>query len=147
MTEGSETFAPLQLQRVASSAPWSLVALVLMYAGIAADQPWEKFVGFGGAVVLTLVSYRAAKLRMVLGTDVIVVSWLGGKHYPWSAVDRFVVNDKGLAIKLRGGLEESVPAFPMGGWLIKTFRDSMLADLEQTRDRAERYRRRGRHGG
>ena len=48
---------------------------------------------------------------------------------------------QGLAIRLRSGLEVPVPAFPMGGTLIRGVRESMRADLEKTLARAERYRR------
>lgn len=143
MSEESETFAPMQMQRVASSVPWSLVALVLIYGGLAGDEPKDKIIGFGGAALATLVSYRAARMRMVLdGEDVLIVGWIKSSRVPWSDVDQFVLNAKGLAVKRRGGIEESVPAFAMGGWVLKSVRNSMHADLAQTLERAERYRRR-----
>jgi len=133
--------APLQLQRLASSAPWSLVALILFYGGTAGHGVRAKLIGYGGAVLFTAVAYRAARLRLLLGEDVVVIGWLGPKHYGWSEIEKFVVNDKGLAIRMRGGLEIPVPAFPMGGAVFKRLRESVRADLEATLARAERYRR------
>jgi hypothetical protein len=136
-----ETMAPVRLQRVASSVPWSLVALILFYGGLAGHSALSKVIGFGGAALFTLVSFRAARLRMLLGQDVVVVGWLGAKHYPWAEIEKFVLNDKGLAIRMRGGLEIPVPAYPVGGTFTKRIRESMLAELEQTLERAERFRR------
>lgn len=142
MADEIEIMAPLQLARVASSVPWSLVALILMYGGLSGTSIRDKIIGFGGAIVLTVVAWRAARLRLLLGPDVVVVGWLGSKHYPWSEIDKFVVNDKGLAMRMRGGLEVPIPAFPMGGAVFKKVQASMQADLEQNLERAEKYRRR-----
>jgi hypothetical protein len=90
-----ETMAPLQMQRLASSAPWSLVSLILLYGGMAGHTVNSKIIGFGGAAVLALVSFRAARLRLLLGPDVVIVGWLKSTHYPWSEIDKFVLNDKG----------------------------------------------------
>lgn len=142
VSEDSETFAPLQMQRLASSVPWSLVALVLIYGGLAGNELKDKIIGFGGAALATGVSYRSARMRLVLGEDVTIVGWFKSTHLRWSDVERFVLNDKGLAVKMRGGIEEGVPAFAMGGFMFKSIRNSMRADLQQTVERAERYRRR-----
>ncbi|MGQ0464503.1 MAG: hypothetical protein ACT4QG_04190 [Sporichthyaceae bacterium] len=143
MSEETESFAPAQMQRLASSVPWTLVALVLIYGGLAGDEAKDKIIGFGGAALAMVVSFRAAKMRLVLdGDEVLIVGWLKARRIPWSDVDRFVLNTKGLAVKTRGGIEESVPAFAMGGWILKSIRNSMQADLQQTLEKAERYRRR-----
>lgn len=143
MSSESETFAPLQMQRVASSVPWTLVALILIYGGSAGDEVKDKIIGFGGAALAMLVGYRSARMRLILDEqDVTIVGWIKAKHLPWSDVERFVINDKGLAVKMRGGIEEAVPAFAMGGGLFKTIKASVRADLEKTLERAERYRRR-----
>ncbi len=136
-----ETLAPVRLQRLASFLPWALVSMILLYGGQAGSGTADRVIGYGGAAVLAAVSYRAARLRMILGEDVIVVGWLRSRRIRWKEIERFVVNDKGLAIRLRGGLEESVPAFPMGGWLFTSMRDSMRADLDRILAKAERARR------
>jgi hypothetical protein len=135
-----EEIGQLGVQRLASSVPWSLVALILIYAAIAGDTTRDRVIGFGGAALVTAVAVRAARLRLLLGDDVVVVGWLGAKHYAWSEIEKFVVNDKGLAMRMRGGLELQIPAFPMGAWMFKKMRDSMRADLETTLARVERYR-------
>jgi hypothetical protein len=129
------------MQRLASFLPWALVSLILLWGGQLGDSPSDKVIGFGGAAVLAVVSYRAARLRLLLGDEVVVVGWFRSHHIPWTDVEKFVVNEKGLAVRLRGGLEEAVPAFQMGGWLFRSMRDSMAADLERQRARAEEYRR------
>ncbi|MGQ0846157.1 MAG: hypothetical protein ACT4QF_18705 [Sporichthyaceae bacterium] len=144
MSQGRETIAPLQMQRLATSVPWTLVALVLIYGALAGDETKDKIIGFGGAALSMVVSFRAARMRLVLGDDVEVVGWFRARHVQWSEIDRFVLNDKGLAIKMRGGIEETVPAFSMGGAIFKKVRASMEADLQQSLERAERYRRRAR---
>lgn len=136
-----EEIGQLGLQRLASSVPWSLVALILIYGGIAGGSTRDHVIGFGGAVLVTAVAFRAARLRLLLGDDVVVVGWLRATHYQWSEIEKFVVNDKGLALRMRGGLEVQIPAFPMGAWMFRRLRDSMRADLERTLARAERYRR------
>jgi hypothetical protein len=143
-----ETMTPVRMQRLASSAPWSLVALILFYGGLAGHTAMSKLIGFGGAALFTAVSMRAARLRLLLGQDVVVVGWLGAKHYPWAEIEKFVINDKGLAIRMRGGLEVGVPAYPVGATFSKRLRASMFAELEQVLERAERFRtqRRGSRG-
>lgn len=142
MSEENESIAPLRLQQLASSVPWSLVALVLIYGGAAGGEPKDKIIGFGGAALATLVAWRAARMRMVLTpAEVLVVGWVNAKRIPWSDVDHFLIGDRGLAVKLRGGLEERVGAFAVGGGLFKTMRESQKADLQGVLERAERYRR------
>lgn len=136
-----ETLAPVRLQRLASFVPWALISLILLYGGQAGSSTADHVIGYGGAAVFFLVSYRAARLRMILGEDVIVVGWLRSIRVKWTEIERFVVNDKGLAIRMRGGLEQNVPAFPMGGWLFRSVGNSMRADLERTCTQAERARR------
>lgn len=136
-----ETLAPVRLQRLASFLPWALVSMILLYGGQVGSGTVDHVIGYGGAAILALVSYRAAKMRMILGEDVIVIGWAGKTRHKWSEIEKFVVNPKGLAIRLRGGLEEQVPAFSMGGWLLKSMRDSMRADLERVCAKAEQHRR------
>ena len=136
-----ETLAPVRLQRLTSFLPWALVSLILLWGGQLGDNNRDRVIGYGGAVLMAVVSYRAARLRLHLGDEVVIVGWLRSRRVPWTEIEKFVVNDKGLAIRMRGGLEESVPAFPMGAWLFRSMRDSMRADLDQTCARAERYRR------
>lgn len=136
-----ETLAPVRLQRLTSFLPWALVSLILLWGGQLGDSTRDKVIGYGGACVMAAVSYRAARLRMLLGDEVVVVGWFRSRRVPWTEVEKFVVNDKGLAIRMRGGLEEAVPAFPMGGWLFRSMRDSMRADLDRVCEKAERYRR------
>jgi hypothetical protein len=136
----TEEIQQLRVQRLAASVPWTLVALILIYGGIAGHGAKDKIIGFGGAFLVTLIALRAARLRLMLGDDVIVVGWFGNKHYAWSEIEKFVVNDKGLAMRMKGGLELQIPAFPMGPSLIKKLRESMRADLEQTLARVEKYR-------
>lgn len=136
-----ETLAPVRLQRLTNFIPWALISLILLYGGQAGSSTADRVIGYGGAAVFFLVSYRSARLRMILGEDVIVVGWLRATRVKWADIDRFVVNDKGLAIRMRGGLEESVPAFPMGGWLFRSMRDSMRTDLARVCAQAERFRR------
>ena len=136
-----ETLAPVRLQRLASFLPWALVSLILLWGGQAGDSTFDKVIGYGGAAVLAGVSYRAARLRMMLGDQVVVVGWLRAERLPWTEIERFLVNDKGLAIRMKGGLERQVPAFPMGGWLFRSMRDSMRADLDRMCEKAERARR------
>ncbi len=148
MSEPTETLAPMQMQRVASSVPWTLVALVLIYGALAGDETKDKLIGFGGAALSMLVGYRAARMRMVMGgDDVLLVGWFKSVRIPWGDVERFMLTDKGLAIKMRGGLEQPVPAFAMGGFTFKTMRDSMRSDLQLSLEKAERYRRRVRPRG
>jgi len=135
-----EEIGQLGFQRLASSVPWALIALILSYGGIAGGGTRDKVIGFGGAVLVTIVAVRAARLRLLLGDDVVVVGWLSARHYAWSEIERFVVNDKGLAMRMRGGLEVQIPAFPMGAWMVKRHRERMRADLEQTLARVERHR-------
>ncbi|HZZ48919.1 MAG TPA: hypothetical protein VFE65_18730 [Pseudonocardia sp.] len=141
MADEVEEMAPLRLQRVASSAPWSLVALILLYGGLAGHSALSRLTGFGGAVLFTVVSYRAARLRLLLGPEVVVVGWLGSKRYPWSDIEKFVLNDKGVAIRMRGGIEVAIAAYPRGGSMIRKLQDSINTDLEQVVDRAERFRK------
>jgi len=136
-----ETLAPVRLQRLASAVPWALVGLILLWGGLLGDSGGDKLIGFGGAAVLTVVAFRAARLRLVLGDEVVVVGWTQSRRFPWSEVERFVVNEKGLAIRLRGGLEESVPAFAMGGWTLRSKREAMRNSLDELCARAEEYRR------
>jgi hypothetical protein len=140
VAEDSEEINQLRVQRLVASVPWTLVALILIYGGLAGDGTKDKILGFGGAFLVTLVALRAARLRLVLGNDIVVVGWFGNKHYAWSELDRFVVNDNGLAMRMKGGLELQIPAFPMGPSLLKTLRESMRTDLEQTLARVEKYR-------
>ena len=133
------------MRQLASSVPWSLIALILIYGGLAGDEAKDKLIGFGGAALATLIAFRAARMRMVLGQqDVLVTGWVRAKRIPWADVDRFVLNDRGLAIKLHGGLEERIPAFAMGGSLLRSVRESQRADLKDALERAERYRRKAR---
>lgn len=142
VSEENESIAPLRMQQLASSVPWSLVALILIYGGMAGGETKDLIIGFGGAALATLVAFRAARMRMVLTpTEVHVVGWVNAKRIPWSEVERFLLTDKGIAIKLRGGLEERVGAFAVGGALFKSVRQSQLADLQGILERAERYRR------
>lgn len=142
MSDDNESIAPLRMQQLASSVPWSLVALVLIYGGAAGGETKDKIIGFGGAALATLVAFRAARMRMVLTpADVLIVGWVNAKRIPWSDVDRFLLTDRGIAVKLRGGLEERVTAFSMGGGLFKSIRESQKADLQGVLERAERYRR------
>jgi hypothetical protein len=136
-----ETLAPVRLQRLTSFLPWALVSLILLWGGQIGDSTGDKVIGYGGAAVLAVVSYRAARLRMLLGDDVVVIGWFRARRVPWTEIEKFVVTDKGLAIRMKGGLEESVPAFPMGGWILRSMRDSMRADLDRTCEKAERFRR------
>lgn len=136
-----ETFAPVRLQRLASFVPWALISLILLWGGQLGGGTDDKVIGYGGAAILAVVSFRAARLRMMLGEEVLVIGWFGTKRYQWAQVEKFIVNSKGLAIRMRGGLEEQVPAFPMGGWLLRSMRNSMVADLERVAGAAERFRR------
>jgi hypothetical protein len=136
-----EEIGQLGAQRFASAVPWLLVALILVYAALAGDSHRDKVIGLGGAVLVAAVAVRAARLRLLLGDDVVVVGWLRAKHYAWSEIEKFVVNDKGLAMRMRGGLELQIPAFPMGAWMIKKMRDTMRADLDRTLVRVEKHRR------
>ena len=136
-----ETLAPVTMQRVTAFLPWALVAVILLLGGLVGTSSSDKLIGFGGAVVLFGVALRAARLRLLLGEDVAVVGWFGTRRVPWKEVERFVVNEKGLAIRMRGGLEEGVPAFAMGGWVLKSVRARMQAELERTCERAEEFRR------
>lgn len=135
-----EEIGQLGMQRLTSWVPWALVALILVYAAIAGDSTRDKVIGFAGAVLVTGVALRAARLRLLLGEDVAVVGWLGTKHYAWSEIEKFVVNDKGLAMRMRGGLELQIPAFPMGAWMFNRMRERMRADLETTLARLEKRR-------
>lgn len=142
MSEEIESIAPLRLQQLASSVPWSLVALILIYGGSAGDEPKDKIIGFGGAALATLVAFRAARMRMVLTpTEVLLVGWVNAKRIPWAEVDRFEIGERGMVVKLRGGLEEKITAFAVGGGLFRSMRQSQLADLQGVLERAERYRR------
>jgi hypothetical protein len=141
VADESETLTPVRMHRVASSLPWSLVGMLLLAGGSAGHTVFSKVVGFGGAALFMLVSLRAARLRLQLGPDVVVVGWLTSTHYPWSEIDKFVLNDKGLAIRMRGGLEIAVPAYPYGGAVFKKMQQSMEADLEQVLARAEQFRK------
>jgi hypothetical protein len=136
-----ETLAPVRLQRLASFLPWALVSLILLWGGQLGSGTGDKVIGYGGAAVLAVVSFRAARLRMVLGDEVVVVGWYRSQRVPWREIEKFVVTDKGLAIRMRGGLEQSVPAFPMGGWLFRSMRNSMRADLDRTCAQAEHARK------
>jgi hypothetical protein len=136
-----ETLAPVRLQRLIAAVPWALVAVILLLGGLLGDSGGAKVIGFGGAVVLTAVALRSAQLRLVLGDEVVVVGWFGSRRLPWGDVEKFVVNDKGLAVRTRGGLEEPVPAFPVGGWASRSKRNSMLVRLDEVCARAEEYRR------
>jgi hypothetical protein len=136
----TEEIRQLRVQRLAASVPWTLVALILIYGGIAGHSGKDKAVGFGGAFLVTLIALRAARLRLMLGEDVVVVGWFGNRHFAWSEIEKFVVNNKGLAMRMKGGLELQIPAFPMGPSLIKKLRESMRADLELTLARVEKYR-------
>lgn len=136
-----ETLAPVRLQRLTSFLPWALVSLILLWGGQVGDRTLDRVIGYGGAALLAVVSYRAARLRVLLGDEVVVVGWLRAHRVPWSEIERFLVNDKGLAIRHKGGLEEQVPAFPMGGWLLRSMRDSMRADLDRVCLKAEQARR------
>lgn len=138
---GVETLAPVRLQRLASFLPWALVSLVLLWGGQAGDSTFDKVIGYGGAAATAAVSFRAARLRVLLGDEVVVIGWFRARRVPWKEIERFVVNKKGLAIRMRGGLEENVAAFPMGGWLFRSTRDSMRADLDRICEKAERARR------
>ncbi|MGQ0623756.1 MAG: hypothetical protein ACT4PP_03755 [Sporichthyaceae bacterium] len=139
-----ENLAPVRMQRLASFLPWALVSLILLYGGSAGDESRDKIIGYGGAAVFALVSFRAARMRLLLGDQVVIVGWLRARKLAWSEVERFVVTKKGLTIKLRGGLEEAVPAFPMGAWMLPSMRESMQSDLQRTAARAEDFRRRRR---
>jgi hypothetical protein len=136
----TEEIGQLRVQQLAASVPWTLVALILIYGALAGHGVRDKVIGFGGAFLVTLIALRAARLRLLLGDDIVVVGWFGNKHYAWSELDKFVVNDKGLAMRMKGGLETQIPAFPMGPSLLKKLRESMRADLEQTLARVEKYR-------
>lgn len=136
----TEEINQLRVQRLTASVPWTLVALILIYGALAGHGVKDKLIGFGGAFLVTLIALRAARLRLMLGDDIVVVGWFGNKHYAWSELDKFVLNDKGLAMRMKGGLEMQIPAFPMGPSLLKTLRESMRADLEQTLARVEKYR-------
>jgi hypothetical protein len=140
-----ETLAPVRLQRLASFLPWALVSLILLWGGQLGSDTSDKVIGFGGAAILAVVSYRAARMRLMLGDEVVIVGWFRTRRVPWSEVERFVVSERGLAMRMRGGLEEQIPAFPMGGWLFRSMRDSMRADLERVCAQAEQARR-GRRG-
>lgn len=140
-----QTLAPMRLQRLASFLPWALVSLILLWGGQAGTSTFDKVVGYGGAALLAAVSFRAARLRLVLGDEVVVVGWLRSRRVPWPEIEKFVVTDKGLAMRMRGGLTEQVPAFPMGAWLFRSMRDSMRADLARVCEKAEQARR-GRRG-
>ncbi|HEX3830235.1 MAG TPA: hypothetical protein VHV82_23450 [Sporichthyaceae bacterium] len=141
MADESETLTPVRMHRMVSSLPWSLVGMLLLAGGSSGHSAFSKVVGFGGAALFMLVSLRAARLRLQLGPDVVVVGWLTSTHYPWSEIDKFVLNDKGLAIRMRGGLEIAVPAYPYGGAVFKKMQQSMEADLEQVLQRAEQFRK------
>lgn len=137
-----ERLAPeRRLQRVAGSLPWALICVILIGGGLLGSGAMDQVLGFGGAAFFALVAFRAARLRLLLGDDIVVVGWLGSRHVPWSEVEKFVVTKKGLAIRMRGGLEEQVPAFSMGGWVLPSMRASMQADLDRVCGKAEEYRR------
>ena len=136
-----ETLAPVRMQRLVTAIPWALVGLILLAGGLLGDSATDKVIGFGGAAALGVIAVRAARLRLVLGDEVVAVGWVNSQRLPWSEVEKFVVTDKGLMIRMRGGLEESVPAFQMGGWVLPSKRNAMRVKLDEVCARAEEYRR------
>ena len=138
-----ETVRPVQLQRVANSVPWMLVALILFYGSLSAlgrNNTGAVF-GFAGAAVMVWVAWRSARLRLLLGDEVVIVGWFGRTTIPWSDIQRFDYNKKGLYIKQVGGLETAVPAFTMGASLLKSIQRSQEAEMQELVAKAEGLRR------
>ena len=136
-----ETLAPVRMQRLTAAVPWALVGLILLLGVLLGDSVTYQVIGFGGAAALGTIAVRAARLRLVLGDDVVAVGWVNSQRLPWSEIEKFVVNEKGLAIRMRGGLEETVPAFQMGGWTLRSTREAMQTRLTEVCARAEEHRR------
>ncbi len=136
-----ETFAPVQMQRLANSVPWALVALILIYGANSARSDGARIGGYAGAVIVTLIAWRSARMRMMLGDEVVVHGWFGATKIPWREIERFDLNKRGLYVKQVGGLDTQVPAFSMGGSLIKTIKASQLAELEGIVAKAEKIRK------
>jgi hypothetical protein len=136
-----ETIAPVQMQRLGNSVPWALVALILIYGATSAQSTAAKVGGFAAAALMTLVSWRSARMRLLLGDEVVIVGWFHSTRIPWREVDRFDVNTRGLYVKQVGGLETQVPAFSSGGSLIKAMKASQQAELQGVAARAEKSRK------
>lgn len=136
-----ETFAPVQMQRLGNSVPWALVALILIYGSTSARDTGPKVLGFCAAGLITVVAWRSARMRLLLGDEVVIVGWFHSTRIPWREVERFEVNDKGLFVKQIGGLETQVPAFSVGGSMMKSMRASQRAELEGIAVKAEKVRK------
>ena len=138
-----ETVRPVQLQRVANSVPWMLVALVLFYGSSSAlgRNNTSAVIGFIGAAAMVWVAWRSARLRLLLGDEVVIVGWFGKTTIPWSDIQRFDYNKKGLFIKQVGGLETAVPAFTMGASLLKSIQRSQEAEMQELVAKTENIRR------
>lgn len=137
----AESLGPVQMQRVANSLPWMLVALILLYASASEDYVPMAVIGFTGAALMVFVAWRSARLRLLLDDEVVIVGWFGRTSIPWSEVQRFDYNKKGLYIKQVGGLETMVPAFTMGASLLKSIQRSQEAEMQALVERAERIRK------
>jgi hypothetical protein len=138
-----ETVRPLQMQRVANSVPWMLVSLVLCYGSMSAlgrNNTGAAF-GFVGAALMIWVAWRSARLRLLLGDEVVIVGWFGRTTIQWSEIQKFDYNRKGFFIKQVGGLETMVPAFTMGASLLKSVQRSQEAEMQQLVAKAENIRR------
>ena len=136
-----ESIGPVQMQRVANSVPWMLVALILIYGSISARSMVAVVGGLAGAAVMVFIAWRSARMRLLLGDEVVIVGWVNRTSIPWSEVQKFDYNKKGLFIKQTGGLEVMVPAFTMGSSLLKSIQRSQEADMRQLVERAERIRK------
>ena len=138
-----ETVRPVQMQRVANSVPWMLVSLVLLYGSSSAlgRNNTGAVIGFTGAAAMLWVAWRSARLRMLLGDEVVIVGWFGKTSIPWNDIQKFDYNKKGLYIKQVGGLETMVPAFTMGASLLKSVQRSQEAEMQQLVAKAEGIRR------
>ena len=138
-----DQIAPVRMQRAANSIPWMLVALILIYASSSAmgRNTGQAVLGFVGAALCVGVAWRAARLRLLLGEEVVIVGWGRRTVIPWSEIQKFAYNKKGLYVKQVGGLETGVPAFTMGAALLKSIQRSQETELQQIVERAEKIRR------
>lgn len=136
-----ESIAPVRMQRLGNSVPWALVALILIYASNQAPNTTQKVLGFTAAALVTVVSWRSARMRLLLGEEVVVIGWFHSTRIPWREVEKFDVNNKGLYVKQIGGLEKQVPAFSVGGSMIKAMKASQMAELQGIASRAEKTRK------
>jgi hypothetical protein len=129
------------MQRLGNSVPWALVALILIYGANSAQSSSAKAGGYAAAALITLVAWRSARMRLLLGDQVVIVGWVHSTKIPWREVERFEVNNRGLFVKQVGGLETQVPAFSVGGSMLKKMRASQKAELDLIAARAEKVRK------